>query len=216
MTQPLDRRARLPQLGELDTEEGEFWVENPFLMRPNGMNLSAYERNCLFLNIDGGAFIDASFTSAVDIDADSRSVVAADFDRDGGVDLLVGSDGGGALRLFRNRLSQRGRSALVELRGTTSNRLGIGSRVIAKCGDRTIVRDLFPPSGFMGQGPSELLLGVEQAQRIDELTVRWPTGQTQRFTDLPVDGRIVITEGESEFEFVQLRPEEPLMDVDGR
>ena len=33
-------------------------------------------------------------------DSDSRSVVAADFNRDGAVDLLVGSVGGGPMRLF--------------------------------------------------------------------------------------------------------------------
>ncbi len=87
MTQPLDRDSMLPELGEVDSEAGEFWVENPFMIRRNGLNLSAYERNSLFLNIAGEGFIDASFTTAADIDSDSHSVVAADFDRDGAVDL---------------------------------------------------------------------------------------------------------------------------------
>jgi hypothetical protein len=199
VTQPLDREAMLPQLGEVDSEAGEFWVENPFMMRPNGLNLSAYERNCLFLNINGESFLDASFTSAADIDSDSRSVVAADFDRDGGVDLLVGSDGGGSLRLFLNRVPQRGRSLRIVAQGKQSNRLGIGTRITAKCGRQAIVRDLFPASGFMGQGPAELFVGVGTAERIDELTVRWPTGDTQVFTNVPVDRLITITEGQAEF-----------------
>jgi hypothetical protein len=188
----------IPQLGEVDSEVGEFWVENPFMMRPNGMNLSAFERNCLFLNINGGGFLDASFTSAADIDSDSRSVVAADFDRDGTTDLLVGSDGGGPLRLFLNRVPDRGNSVRVELQGKNSNRRGIGARVVAKVVDQTIIRDLFPPTGFMGQGPAELLIGVGHAEQIDELTVRWPTGELQQFTDVPVECVISITEGEAE------------------
>ena len=86
MTRPLDRNASLPPLGDIDSEGGEFWVTNPFEMPVNGMNLSAYERNKLFLNVDGIRFVDASFASQTDIDSYSRGVVATDFNRDGRVD----------------------------------------------------------------------------------------------------------------------------------
>ena len=196
MTQPLNRNCWLPQLGEVDHEAGEFWVENPFVMQQRGMNLSAFERNRLYLNRRGLDFIDASFAGSVDLDADSRSVVAADFDRDGATDLLVGSAGGGPLRLFLNRFQQRGRSLLLNLVGVQSNRAGIGSRVVVKCGSNEIVRDVFPANPFMGQGPAELVIGVGAAETIDTLSVRWPTGETQKFSHLPVDATITITEGE--------------------
>ena len=112
MTRPLDRNARLPEIGEVDREAGEFWVENPFLMPGSGMNLSAFERNRLFLNVDGSSYIEASFAAQADIESDSRSVVAADFDRDGAEDLLVGSVGGGPLRLFLNRFDRAARVRL--------------------------------------------------------------------------------------------------------
>ena len=94
MSQPLDRSCLLPELGEVDKKAGEFWVQNPFLIPRNGGNLSAFEPNRLFLNTGDNAFLDASFASSANIDSDSRSVVAADFDRDGAPDLLVGSVGG--------------------------------------------------------------------------------------------------------------------------
>jgi hypothetical protein len=59
----MDRGGRLPALGQLDHEAGEFWVENPFLMPKRGDNLSAYEHNCLFLNTSQPgnlSFLDAS------------------------------------------------------------------------------------------------------------------------------------------------------------
>ena len=142
--------------------------------------------------------MDASFASNVDIDSDSRSVIAADFDRDGYCDLLVGSDGGGPLRLFRNSYPWNTRRVRIELIGTTSNRKAIGSRVTLSCGNRKIVRDLFPANGFLGQGPPELLIGVGAAESIDQLTVRWPTGDSQEFTDLATDCVITITEGEGQ------------------
>ena len=186
MTQPMDRSCMLPQLGEMDDEHGEFWVENPFLLPQLGKNISAYEKNRMFLNMPGGAFLDASFASQADIDSDSRSVIASDFDKDGYCDLLVGSDGGGPLRMFRNSFPWQTRRVRLRLVGKISNRTAIGSRVILECGGRQIVRDLFAPNGFLGQAPAEMLIGVGTSERIEQLTVRWPTGQEQTFTDLDV------------------------------
>ena len=187
----------LPRRGKVDEAAGEFWVENPFLMPRIGQNLSAYERNCVYLNRSGRDFLDVSFTSGADIDADSRSVVAADFDRDGRVDLLVGSVGGGPLRLFRNNFPQPNWLRL-ELQGTTSNRQAIGSRVIVECGQQRIVRDLFAANGFMGQGPAELLIGLGSANSVERLTIRWPSGRIQTLTNLPVNRVVRVIEGDGE------------------
>lgn len=197
MTQPMDRSCSLPQLGEVDEEAGEFWAENILQLPAQRKNLSAYERNRLYLNTKGDSFLDGSFASGVDLDADSRSVVAADFDRDGAVDLLVGSVGGGPLRLFLNNHSS-GQSLSIRLVGTTSNRSAIGTRIVAQTGDMKIVRDVFPANGFMGIGPPALLLGTGSAAQIDRLAIRWPTGEEQVFENIPANGEIEITEGETE------------------
>ncbi len=206
MTQPLDRSCELPEIGKVDREAGELWEGNVFRLVTGGSNLSAYERNRLYLNAPGQSFVDASFASSADIDSDSRSAIAADFDRDGAPDLLVGSAGGGVLRLFRNRFPRNMRRVRFELVGTRSNRPAIGARLIAHCGERQIVRDVFPANASMGMAPVEMLMGVGEVERIDSLTVRWPTGKTQQFKDLPVDSEITITEGDAEFEVGPLVP----------
>jgi len=43
---------------------------------------------------------------------------------------------------------------------------------------------------------------VGTADRIDKLTIRWPTGKRQVFEDLPVDCAIKIVEGAEEFELL--------------
>ena len=201
VSQPLDRYSKIEALGDLDTEAGEFWVENPFMMIGMRANLSAYERNRTFLNVDGKSFIDMSFASAVDLDSDSRSVIAADFDRDGATDLLVSSVGGGPLRLFLNRFPKQN-SVRIELVGSKSNRAAIGARLIAHVGSRQIVRDVFPANGFMGQGPAEVSLGLGSAERIDRLEVRWPSGKTQEFAKLPAGRPLRIDEGQANFRVV--------------
>lgn len=159
-------------------------------------NLSAYEPNRLFINVAGRQFVDLSHQSGADIDSDSRSVIVGDFDNDDDPDLLVGSVGGGPLRLFQNAIPHVSNRVRLQLVGVTSNRQAIGSRVVAHCGGQQIVRDLFPANGFMGQNPAELLLGLGQAEKIDRLTVRWPSGVTQQFEDVPVNCHLEIVEGE--------------------
>jgi hypothetical protein len=191
----------------LDSENGEFWVRNVFSMVRDGDNLSAYERNCVFLNPgSSGTFLDVSFATGADIDSDSRSVVVADFDRDGWPDILVGSVGGGPLRLFLNRFDRSQNRVVVELTGQTSNRLAIGSRVTIRVAGRQIVRDRFKANGHAGQSPGTLLIGVGDAAVIDELVVRWPTGIEQVFRDLAVNSRLQIVEGDEEYQAVPLDP----------
>ena len=198
MSRPLDRTCNLPPLGEIDAEAGEFWVENPFLMPEQGKNLSAYERNRLYLNLGGREFLNASFASGADLDADSRAAIAADFDRDGGVDLLVLSAGGGPLRLFRNQVPGRGGYLRVVLQGGASNRSGFGTRLVADVEGQRVVRDVFPAAACLSQSPGEVVLGLGRADRVTRLEVRWPSGTTQQFENLPANRVVRIGEGVAE------------------
>lgn len=206
MTQPLDRSCQLPAVGSIDHELGEFWVENPFLLPKSGQNLSAFERDRTFINHEGKRFLDVSFASQANIDSDSRSVVVGDFDRDGAQDILIASVGGGPLRLFRNRYPKTSNRVRIELTGVTSNRAGIGSRIIARVGERQIVRDAFPSNGFMGQSPAELIIGVDHANRIDELTIHWPSGTKNVFQNVSVNACLQITEGIDTYREIGITP----------
>ena len=206
MSQPLDRTCKIEPLGKIDSAAGEFWT-HAFAMPKQGDNLSAFEPNKLFLNVDGKRFLNASFASQADIDSDSRSVMVGDFDGDRAPDLLVGSVGGGPLRLFLNRFPREHHRINITLRGVQSNRSAIGARAIIEAGGRTIVRDHFAANGFMGQSPACLNVGVGSARTIEKLTIRWPTGRLQVFNDLPVDCDIAIVEGTKKFELVRLDAE---------
>lgn len=200
VSQPFDRACELPQLGLVDESAGEFWVENIFSMPRLGHNLSAYENNHLYVNLGGQDFVDVSFASRANLDSDSRSVIIADFNADQRQDLLVGSVGGGPLRLFLNRFPSMGHRIRVNLIGTDSNRQGIGSRVVVSCGNRKIVRDHFAPNGFMGQSPADLLIGIGDSTTIDQLSIRWPTGREQRFDNVPINATITVREGDGALE----------------
>jgi hypothetical protein len=197
LSSPDGREEMLPNIGKVDDDAGEFWAMNDDVTNMLKLNVHSFQRNRLFLNKAGNGFIDASFTSAVDLVSDSRGAIPADFNGDGAVDLLVASVGGGSLRLFLNQTPQ-GHRVKIRLIGTTSNKFGIGSRVIARIGDRQVVRDLFPTVGFMSNGPSEIWIGAGDADTIDSLSVRWPTGETQEFENVQTNESIEITEGRPE------------------
>lgn len=193
MSQPFNRRATVPAPGKLDAGLEEFWVSNPWDIVRDGHNLSAYERNRTYLNVPGRGFLDISYLTGADSDGDGRCVVAADFRNNGQLDLAVRQVGGGPFFLFENRFPQR-HYLKVSLRGTKSNRLGIGARLTATVNGQPLVRELYPVNSFHSQAPSLIHFGLGDAAKVDRLTIRWPSGQVQELADLAGDRHIVVTE----------------------
>jgi enediyne biosynthesis protein E4 len=194
VSQPCDRGANVPAPGRVDDSLHEFWVENPWQIVARGNNLSAYERNRAFLNVKGQDFLDISHLTGADSDGDGRAVVAADFHNVGMMDLLVRQAGGGPLLLFENRLPRK-HYLQVSLRGTRSNRQGIGARLTAEAGGLKQVRELFPACSFRSQAPNVVHFGLADAATVDRLTIRWPSGRVQELRDVPADRHVVVHEG---------------------
>jgi len=180
----------------VDQSLGEFWVTNPWDIVDKGHNLSSYERKRAFLNVGGKDFLDISYLTGADSDGDGRSVVAGDFRNDGRLDLVVRQVGGGAVLLFENQFP-KAHYLTVSLRGTASNKLGIGARLTAAVSGRALTRELYPHNSFRSQMPSRVHFGLGDATMIDKLTIQWPSGAVQTLDDLAADRHVVITEGKT-------------------
>ena len=191
----------MPKPAELDESLDEFWSGNVFDIQLSH-NLSGYERNRTYLNVGGENFVDVSFSSGTDSDGDGRCVVPIDFNLDGQQDLMVRQVGGGPLKLFQNHFPRQN-WLKVSLRGVESNRLGIGSRVVAKIGNRQIVRELWPVNTFFSQAGSSVHIGLGAGEEIDELFIRWPSGKQQRFNALEANQHVLIKEGNSQLSVVK-------------
>lgn len=194
MSQPFERGASIPAPGQIDFSLGEFWVNNPWDIVSEGHNLSAFERKRAFLNVRGRDFLDISFVTGADSDGDGRSVVAGDFRNDGRMDLLVRQVGGGSVLLFENQFPPA-HYLNITLRGTRSNRLGIGARVSVNAADLEQVREQYPQNGFRSQIASRLHFGLGDRSKVDRLMIRWPSGAVQQLTDVAVDRHLIIEEG---------------------
>lgn len=199
-------------MGKLDSELGEFWMENPW--EPTAHNLSAFERNRVLLNVpvdaDNSGDADHASTAPVsrrlrdvstqteaDLDSDSRGVVSGDFNSDGRPDILVRSSGGGPVRLFENQWPEgkdAGHWLKVSLRGRRSNTQGLGARLKLEAGHQVIYRSMQRVSSFMSQQPACLLIGLGNAPMIERLTVSWPSGKQQVLTQIASGQHLVIRE----------------------
>ncbi len=200
MSQPTDKNCNVAAPGEVDETLNEFWAGNPWSIFQKH-NLSSFERNRAFLNIRGESFIEISALTAADLDSDSRSAMGLDLRNNGQLDLVVRQVSGGPLKVFENRFPSA-HYLKVSLRGTRSNRLGVGARLVAKFGDRQVVRELFPANSFRSQTPALVHFGLADAQLVSELTIRWPSGREQVVRNVPADRHVVIDEGQEGFETV--------------
>lgn len=201
MSQPFDRNCNVPQPGKVDESLGEFWESDAWSIAAKN-NLSCYERNRLYLSAQGNSFLDISYISGTDSDGDGRSVAAADLDNDGRLELIVRQVGGGPLFVYQNQFPQRNWLA-VSLRGQQSNSLGIGARLVAHVGERRIVRELFPINTYRSQDLSQVHFGLDESERVDRLTIRWPSGLEQELKDLAANRHIRVTEGSDEIATVE-------------
>jgi enediyne biosynthesis protein E4 len=208
VSQPFERKCKIPAPGIPDPSLKEWWVENPWDIVKEGRNLSCYERKRTYINVRGGNFLDASYISGADNDGDGRAVVAGDFRNNGRLDLVVRQIGGGPLLLYENNFPQR-RYLKVTLRGKpeagkgpTSNRQGIGARVIAEVRGRQVVRELFPVNSFRSQAPNILHFGLGDDAKVDRLVIHWPSGKKQVLEDVPADRHILVEEGNQAFETI--------------
>lgn len=125
----------------------------------------------------------------------------ADYDRDGDLDLFTARNNyfGGASCLYRND-GNAGHWLSVRCIGTVSNRMAIGARVRVKAaiGGRDVwqVREVSAQTGGCNSGQSSVnaSFGLGDADVVDSLVVRWPSGIVQVLTGVPINQFLTVTE----------------------
>ena len=111
----------------------------------------------------------------------SRSSLLVDIDEDGDLDVIT-NDFNTRPQLLISDLSERNtavRYLKVQLVGKTSNRDAIGSKVTLKAGDRLWYQQHDGQSGYLSQSSGPLYFGLGDVSSIDQISVQWPSGETQ-------------------------------------
>ena len=150
---------------------------------------NAVEPNVFYVRRNG-RYQDCSGVSGLDFADDSRAFAVTDFDGDGNLDILLKSRLGPQVRALQNNCGTKKPAIAISLHGTKSNRDAIGARVEVNGRAQWVEAG----SGFLSQHTKRLFFGLGNAPRAD-VVVRWPSGLSQRFSNLSPGFRYDITEG---------------------
>jgi hypothetical protein len=153
-------------------------------------------------------FSDVGMALGADAGGDARGMAVADFDNDGDLDIIINSNPGDcgcecvAPVLLRNDVGQRRNWLAVDLKGTKSNRDAVGAVVTIEIagsptagGPTRLMRHVTGGSGYASQNSMRLHFGLGDATLVTSLTIRWPSGAKQVFSEIPPNRLVQITEG---------------------
>jgi hypothetical protein len=181
-----------------------YWDEYVALRRTfdrKGAGIAGIERDHYFHNRGGDTesgdpmFEERGFLDGLDLETNGRAVVAFDANGDGALDLYIRSvQAPEALFLGSRREGEH--FLRVRLVGSPGedNSAGVGARIIATLpGGRKILVENGNASGYLSTASPIVHLGIAGATRLEDLTVRWPSGRVQKVGPItPVDRTVVV------------------------
>lgn len=151
----------------------------------NSVSVTFAQPNSLYENLGNGKFIDISDIAGAALQDKqvSRGIATGDLNGDGLLDLVTNNNGGTA-QIAINTGGAKAGFITLWLEGGKANRSAIGTRVVAKIGDRTVERQVMGAQSYLSVSDLRLNFGLGTSTSIDELTIYWPGGSEQKFTGL--------------------------------
>ena len=133
-----------------------------------------------------------------DLDAPvvGRGAAYADIDDDGDLDVAITQVGGRAM-VLRNDQTLGHNWVRVKLASATANRHALGAVVTATVAGQGQVRVVNPARSYLSQVELPVTIGLGDAPLLDELTVDWPGGARETWSDLPSGRTYVLREGQA-------------------
>jgi hypothetical protein len=122
-----------------------------------------------------------------------RGSAYADMDGDGDLDVVLTQIGGPPL-VLRNDQQSGHHWLRLKLVGTKSNRDAIGAWVKVRVGNATMSRQVMPTRSYLSQSELVVTFGLGQADRVDEITIQWPSGVKQALMTARIDGLTIVEE----------------------
>ena len=165
--------------------------------------------NRMFRNASGQRFEDVTASGGFGHLQKGHGVAFGDIDNDGDQDIYAVVGGAYSGDVYTNVLFENpghgNHWITLKLEGTKSNRAGIGTRIQARAKMRTI-HILVGTGASFGASTLQQEIGLGEAEVLDELTLHWPSGTVQNFTEIPINEVYRVREDATALERLDVYP----------
>ncbi len=180
-------------------------------------DLKYAEHKYLYRNLQNGKFEEVTEKGGPGIleNAPAHGCAFGDWDNDGDIDIAVNCVNA-VPQMLRCDSTLKRNWIKIKLAGVKSNRSGIGTRI--KVVTRTKVDaakplvqldELRSGGSYFSQNDFRLHFGLDQANKVDLVELRWLSGQVDQFRDLDVNRLYVLQEGGKILKTETLKPAVP-------
>ncbi len=153
------------------------------------------QRKLLYRNLRNGHFEDVSAKSGPALAElhSSRGAADADLFNDGRLSVITNELQESPSMLV---ISKPTTNHWIGIRtiGSTSNRDGIGAVVSTKSGTLLQTDEVRSGGSYLSQNDMRIHFGLGASARVDELTIKWPSGQVDHWHNVPADQQIIVHE----------------------
>jgi hypothetical protein len=148
----------------------------------------------LLRNHRDGTFDDVSGVLASMPPQSRRGAAFGDINNDGNVDIVV-LNVGEPPSLLLNHNDNPNHRVLFKLVGMKSNKAAIGARVTVKAGALVQFSEVRGGASYLSQNDLRLHFGLGASEKLNEVSIRWPNGETEVLRDVPSDFIYTVVEG---------------------
>ncbi|PFM99778.1 hypothetical protein COK38_22360 [Bacillus cereus] len=171
------------EMGTLATTPGYVIEDAKNWPKIGEKSMSGYEKKLLFLN-DGEKFKDVAQDVGITFDEDGRGISAVDLTNKGSLDLVFANQGGKA-RVYKNNIKNENNWIKLDLTGKLpSNRDAVGAKVTFEVNGVKTVIERDGGNSHGGQSDPRIHFGLGKNEKIDKITIDWPSGRKQELTDV--------------------------------
>ena len=153
-------------------------------------------RNIVLRNTGQGRFVNVSERCGDGLlpKLSSRGAAFDDLDNDGDLDVVI-LNSRREPTLLRNDSIRTNHWIEIQLRGTKSNRDGIGARVTVTAGDLTQIDEVHSGRSYQSDFGKRLHFGLGRRSSVEQIRVNWIGGGSEIVRNVGVDRLITIVEG---------------------
>jgi hypothetical protein len=165
------------------------------LVEMHNVRVKYREPLLLFINT-GGNFKNVSNNSGAIFSKEfsGRGMATGDFDNDGDLDVLVSNNGEAPL-LLRNNGGNNNNWLGLHLIATKSNPAAVSAVITWQAGKLKQRRLKTGGGSYLSSHDPREILGIGTEKKFDFVEIRWPSGQVDRLTSLPLNTYVKVVEG---------------------